>query len=235
MTGKESWIFVAAVSLCVLVDWSNQKNRRCSFFFWRGGTHDGERFGQLQSAPPPFCLRHCHFEKNALFTHKQSSKTNRYFLMSVTFFYFVFFSSFYLFWRMLHQRRRKRSYSQLASYGYDNGVPSPFPSDGGSKCTSKVLTNSSLTVHKDGAYMQVRVRGCLWEGNVRTGDRSRSICLSTDISSTAVVPGLWLRVIVRDLCSQIKLGKHVVDAGCTAPTELDLCRSGVCKTRKKSE
>lgn len=49
--------------------------------------------------------------------------------------------------------RRKRSYAQLAAY--ENGAPSPFPSDGAPKSSSRGLSNSSLTVHKDGAYMQV--------------------------------------------------------------------------------
>ncbi|CAM9775779.1 unnamed protein product, partial [Ectocarpus sp. 12 AP-2014] len=51
--------------------------------------------------------------------------------------------------------KRKRNFSQLATFGDENGAPSPFPNDGGSKNASRVLSNSRLTVHKDGAYMQV--------------------------------------------------------------------------------
>lgn len=54
------------------------------------------------------------------------------------------------------ESRRKRSYAQLATY--ENGAPSPFPSDGAPKSSSRALSNSSLTVHKDGAYMQVHPR-----------------------------------------------------------------------------
>lgn len=58
--------------------------------------------------------------------------------------------------RFSRESRRKRNYSQLTTFGDENGAPSPFPSDGTSKTASRVLSNSSLTVHKDGAYMQVR-------------------------------------------------------------------------------
>ncbi|CAM9834487.1 unnamed protein product, partial [Scytosiphon promiscuus] len=54
-----------------------------------------------------------------------------------------------------YDSRRKRNYSQLTNFGDENGAPSPFPRDGTSKTASRVLSNSSLTVHKDGAYMQV--------------------------------------------------------------------------------
>jgi len=63
-------------------------------------------------------------------------------------FYFVFVGTF-----VRHDGRRKRSYAQLATD--DQGAPYPFPVDGGSKSSSRALSNSTLTVHKDGAYMQV--------------------------------------------------------------------------------
>lgn len=58
-------------------------------------------------------------------------------------------------WRGAHESSRKRSYAQLATFGDENGAPSPFPSDGSSKHASRALSNSTLTVHQDGAYMQV--------------------------------------------------------------------------------
>lgn len=68
---------------------------------------------------------------------------------------FAFFISNCLHSPPPNESRRKRNYAQLATFGDENGAPSPFPSDGGSKNASRVLSNSSLTVHKDGAYMQV--------------------------------------------------------------------------------
>ena len=65
--------------------------------------------------------------------------------------------------------RRKRSYAQLAAY--ENGAPSPFPSDGAPKSSSRGLSNSSLTVHKDGAYMQVSLHLCSYENMAASTSR----------------------------------------------------------------